>query len=84
MKTTFELSDHLFRQAKVYAAVQGISLKDFFSQAISEKLAKSGERRQQKPWLDFYNKQIDLAEELDRLDRIVQSEFETVDPEEWK
>ncbi len=84
MKTTFELSDNLFRQAKIYAAIQGISLKDFISQAISEKLTKSGAGQQQKPWLEFYEKRIDLAEELERLDRIVETEFETVDPDEWK
>jgi hypothetical protein len=84
MKTTFELSDNLFRQAKVYAAIQGISLKDFISQAISEKLAKSGAGRQQKPWLDFYDRELDLTEELDRLDTIIESEFETVNLEEWR
>lgn len=38
MRTTIELPDELLAQAKIRAAVGGISLKQFFIQAIEQKL----------------------------------------------
>ncbi|MCK5198810.1 MAG: hypothetical protein KAR21_10685 [Spirochaetales bacterium] len=84
MKTTFELPDNLFRQAKVYAAIHSLSLKELFRQAISEKLAGTEKDLPQKPWMEFYGKGKNLKGELERLDDIVESEFETINYEEWK
>ena len=39
MRTTIELPDELLTQAKSRAALRGISLKDFFIQAIEQTLA---------------------------------------------
>jgi hypothetical protein len=39
MRTTIELPDELLTQAKNRAALRGISLKDFFIQAIEQNLA---------------------------------------------
>ena len=39
MRTTIELPDELLAQAKVRAALGGISLKQFFIQAIEQRLA---------------------------------------------
>ncbi|NOX98840.1 MAG: hypothetical protein GXP30_03760 [Verrucomicrobia bacterium] len=38
MKTTLELPDTAFRQVKALAASRGITLKQFFSEALEEKL----------------------------------------------
>jgi len=84
MKTTFELPDNLFRQAKVYAAIHSLSLKELFRQAISEKLAGTKEDLPQKPWMEYYGKGKNLKDELEHLDNIVESEFETINYEEWK
>jgi hypothetical protein len=40
MKTTVELPDGLFREAKATAAWRGASLKDFFREAVEEKLRR--------------------------------------------
>jgi hypothetical protein len=39
MRTTIELPDDLLTQAKTRAALSGVSLKQFFIQAIEQKLA---------------------------------------------
>jgi hypothetical protein len=39
MRTTIELPDELLSNAKSRAAIAGISLKEFFIEAIEEKLA---------------------------------------------
>ncbi|RKX87382.1 MAG: hypothetical protein DRP58_02915 [Spirochaetes bacterium] len=84
MKTTFELPDNLFKQAKVYAAIHSLSLKELFRQAISEKLSTVETNIPQKPWMEFYGKGKKLKDELKKLDSIIESEFEIVDPREWK
>ncbi len=38
MKTTLEIPDAIFKQAKSAAAEQGIPLREFISNAIAEKL----------------------------------------------
>ena len=40
MKTTIELADPTFRQAKVLAASRGMTLKQFFTEALEEKLRR--------------------------------------------
>lgn len=39
MRTTIELPDELLAQAKVVAAVSGISLRQFFVEAVQQKLS---------------------------------------------
>ena len=45
MRTTIELPDELLTCAKSRAALEGISLKEFFVQAIQQKLEKKKVRR---------------------------------------
>ena len=40
MRTTVELPDELLAQAKSSAALEGISLRDFFISAVRQKLAR--------------------------------------------
>ncbi len=39
MRTTIELPDELLKQVKSQAALSGLSIKEFFTQAVEEKLA---------------------------------------------
>ena len=84
MKTTFEIPDNLFKQAKIYAAIHSLSLKELFRQAISEKLVNTEKDLPQKPWMEFYGKGINFKDELENLDKLIVSEFETINYEEWK
>ena len=53
MKTTIDLPDALFRKAKATAAQQGVSLKNFITDAVKTRLAapKSGAKPDPKPWM---------------------------------
>jgi hypothetical protein len=44
MRTTVELPDELLAQAKSHAALEGISLRDFFIAAVRQKLAPAAKR----------------------------------------
>ena len=49
MRTTVEIPDRLFREAKAVAASRGLSLKTFFTEALEEKLSRP-RRRQKTDW----------------------------------
>ncbi len=84
MKTTVELPDLLFRKAKAAAAEQGKSLKDFFAEAVHERLHRyTREGATKKPWEAAFGGLRSLHRENRRIDRIISAEFESVDDEEW-
>lgn len=49
MRTTIELPDNLLAQAKVRAAVSGVSLRQFFIQAIEQSLAPESRKTRRTP-----------------------------------
>lgn len=83
MKTTLEIPDAIFRRAKSAAAERGIPLREFVTQAVKEKLAtslKSGE----KPWVKYMGKLKHLHKETERINRLIEEDSETIDPEMWR
>ena len=80
MKTTVELPDHLLRDAKATAAARGQTLRAFVGDAIADRLRLLRDGGDEEPWMKHLGALRDHAEELDR---IVEEEFETVDPSQW-
>ena len=80
MKTTLEIPDALFRQAKSAAAEQGIPLRALVSEALAEKLR--ARRSGDKPWMKCFGKLHSLHKDLVEIDRIVEEEFEQIEPED--
>ncbi|HEV2690291.1 MAG TPA: hypothetical protein VGV35_17155 [Bryobacteraceae bacterium] len=79
MKTTLEIPDSIFRRAKVRAAQQGIPLRQFVSEAVEEKIRGVGE----KPWMRMVGQLRHLRKETGQIDRLIEEEFEKIEPEEW-
>lgn len=82
MKTTLEISDALFRRAKSAAAERGIPLRELVSEALADKLTAEGSR--EKPWMKSFGKLRALRKETARINGLIEEEFESVDPEDWK
>jgi hypothetical protein len=82
VKTTLEIPDETFRQAKVRAALRNIPLRQFVTEAVEEKLAKSSEDPATPPWMAGFGDLADLADESRRLMALVAEEFEAVDSED--
>ena len=83
MKTTVEIPDALFRQAKATAAQQGTSLKDFLTEAVRAQLRKtSAAAGANHAWTRAFGGLRDLHRETKRLERVIQQEFERIDEEE--
>jgi hypothetical protein len=81
MKTTLEIPDPTFRKAKATASALGIPLREFVTQAVEEKLSL-GSRSQGKPWLECAGELAHLHKETVRIQRIIDEEFEQIEPED--
>jgi hypothetical protein len=83
--TAIELPDPLLQKAAATAAQQGAHLKDYISQAIQEKLAKSPPAKG-KPWLKFAGiaaNDPEMVAELKLIEQVVAKHFGQIDPEDW-
>ena len=82
MKTTIELPDATFRQAKTLATARGVTLKRFFTEALDEHLRRCTGRAHasetEAPWMAGFGVLSDLADENRRILGLVEQEFETV------
>jgi hypothetical protein len=83
VKTTLEIPDSIFRRAKSVAAQRGIPLRAFVTEAVSEKLEASL-KGEEKPWVRLAGGLRHLHKETQRLNRIIHTEFEKIDPEDWE
>lgn len=83
MKTTLEIPDAIFRRAKSVAAERGIPLREFVTEAVKDKLA-SEPKSAEKPWIKLAGGLKHLRKETQRINRIIEEEFEKIEPEDWE
>ena len=81
MKTTLEIPDRTFRKAKATASALGIPFREFVTQAVEEKLALRSQG-QGKPWLECVGELAHLHKETMRVQKIIDEEFEQLEPED--
>jgi len=82
MKATLEFPDGVFRRAKSAASAQGIALRAYVTKAAKEKLA-ADEREENGSRARLVGGLKDLHKETARINRLIENQFETIDPEEW-
>ena len=83
MKTTVEIPDPLFRKAKSKAAERGQTLKEFMTEALEDKLMKSGKAGVGEPeWMRGFGKLRPLRQETARIQKRVDEAFEVIEPED--
>jgi hypothetical protein len=80
VKTTLEIPDSLFRRAKSAAAQRGIPLRELVTEALADKLC--GNRTEEKPWMRSFGRLRALRKESARINRLIQEEFERIEPED--
>jgi hypothetical protein len=81
MKTTLEIPDTIFRRAKSVAAARGIPLREFVTEAVKDKLAAEA-KGSEKPWTKLAGGLKHLHNETQRINRIIEEEFEKIEPED--
>ena len=86
MKTTIDLPDALFRQAKALAAARGVTLKRLFTEALEVQLRSCARgnpaARAEPPWMAGFGVLSDLSDENRRILDMIEEEFETLSPED--
>lgn len=86
MKTTLEIPEPLFRKAKATAAGRGKSLKQYFTEALEEKLRKEHTAKKREPaWMKLFGglgKTPAMRAEMRRIDRLMEEAFEQIEPED--
>jgi hypothetical protein len=81
VKTTLEIPDAIFRRAKSAAAQRGIPLREFVTEAVQDKLANANNH--DKPWAKLAGGLKDLHDETQRINQLIEEEFEQIEPEDW-
>ena len=80
MKTTIELPDALFRQAKTFAATRGTTIRQLLSEALEShrrRVARSNPAGvAEPPWMAGFGALSDLTEENRRVLFAIEEEFE--------
>jgi hypothetical protein len=85
MKTTLEIPDRVFRRAKVQAARQGHTLRQFVTEALEEKLTPGKEPGAAgRPWMELFGAGRKHGAALREIDRVIEEEFGQIEPEDWK
>lgn len=82
MKTTLEMPDNVLRKAKAKAAERGIPLRQFVTEAVEEKLVAS--QVKEKPWTKMAGQLKHLHKETVRIQKLIDDEFEQIEPEDWE
>ena len=80
MKITLEIPEPVSCEAKAMAVERGISLRQFVTEAVEEKLA-AAVRPGEPPWMKHVGGLRHLHKENVRIQRLIEEEFERIEPE---
>ena len=83
MKTTVEIPDDLFKRAKVLAAQEGVSMKQLITESLQQRVARhSAETRLEPAWKRAFGAMRAYRKENRRIEKIIEQEFEQIEPED--
>ena len=84
MKTTIDIPDRVFRQAKAKAAERGVALREYVTEALQEKLAgrSAVQEASAPPWMRGFGRLRALRSETAKIQRVIDQEFEVIEPED--
>jgi len=85
MKTTLDIPDTIFRKAKARAALRGISLRQFVTEAVQDKVEaapSTGGSHTEPPWMRGFGSLSDLKEENRAVEKTIAHACESVDAED--
>jgi hypothetical protein len=88
MKTTVEIPEETLRRAKTLAAEKGVSLEQLVAEAIEDKVRDGKELKKGEPrWTKLYGafaKSEEMRSDTRSIQKIIDEEFERIDPRDWK
>lgn len=89
MKTTIDIPEETLRRAKTLAAANGMTVKQLVAEAIEDKLSHCAKspKAKEPAWMKLYGafaKTKATRAETRRIQKLIDGEFERIDPEDWK
>ena len=88
MKTTVEIPEKTLKRARALAATKGLSLEQLVAEAIEDKIGRVEELAKGEPrWIKLYGafaKSEDMRTDTRSIQKIIDEEFEKIDPGDWK
>jgi hypothetical protein len=75
VRVTLEIPDAIHRRAKSRAAEQGISLRQFITEAVAERLQDTS-RNSPRLWMRHFGKLRQLRTETRRINKIIEDAFD--------
>jgi hypothetical protein len=88
MKTTVEIPENTLKRAETLAAARGVSLEQLVAEAIEEKVRFGEEVGKGVPrWMKLYGafaQSEDMRSDTRSIQKIIDEEFERIDPGDWK
>jgi len=84
MKTTLEIPDSLFRQAKMAAAREGTTLRAVVTRALMAELVDGSAFSAAPAWRKSFGGLRHLHGESSQVDAAVEEAFEQIDEDVWK
>ena len=84
MKTTIDIPDDLFRKAKATAALRGVSMRQFVTEALRSKIQIPSEDSPANtpPWMRGFGALSDLSEETTHIQSLIDAEFEQIESDD--
>ena len=88
MKTTVEIPEKTLKRARILAAAKGLSLEQLVAEAIEDKIGRDeGLGKGEPRWMRLYGafaKSEDMRADTHSIQKIIDEEFERIDPRDWK
>lgn len=82
VRTTIDLPEQMLVDLKIESARRRTPVKNLVQEAISRYLVE--QRPTEPAWMKSFGAFKDDAEEVNRIQAVIDEEFSKVDPEEWK
>jgi hypothetical protein len=83
VNTTLDIPDAIFRQAQDAARTRGLSVPDYIVHVLHLS-TPAPESSPVRAWMRGFGQLSHLRQETQRLQAIIDAEFGTVEPTEWK
>ena len=80
MRTTIDIPEPTFQQAKKLAEASGISVEQLVAEALELRIRTPASSP--RAWMQGFGGLADLKDENDRITRLIEQEFEQIDPED--
>lgn len=83
MKSTFDLPDELMRQLKMMAASRSLPIRALLIEAIQRMISEASHSVEKPEWKKHFGAFQDSPEDTIEIQRVIDQDLSSVNPEEW-